>query len=266
MKVKTPLFKELRGSMGKPLAYDRPTCRTLGTGRIILMKKPTPRYTRTAGQDEVRNKFTAAKEAWNALTPEEKASYNTEAAPLLITGYNLFLREYITGGTWGLFEFYNTGLTGFYGAYADHWLAQTFTVGASGPNVSHFVQQCDFYMTRWESPGDIVLSIRNVDGEGKPTGNDLTSGTMNGNAVPYYPDYKLFECYIEELILEPSTKYAMVLRAPNGTVYKIFYVGNRSATSNYPGGQLFTSANRGSSWSPVGSADLLFNEWGRRVV
>ena len=56
-------------------------------------------YDGTASEDQLaqRAKYLAAVAAWNALTSEQKAVYNSEAAGLPLTGYNLFLKRHLNG-------------------------------------------------------------------------------------------------------------------------------------------------------------------------
>lgn len=65
-------------------------------------KRVTTRYDlyitrnpRTEAQQENRAKMTAAVEAWQALTDEQKEPYRTRASRRNFSGYNLFLREYM---------------------------------------------------------------------------------------------------------------------------------------------------------------------------
>lgn len=51
--------------------------------------------THTINQQANRNKFKAAKNAWNVLTDEEKAVYNESAKGKLFYGYNIFIKEYM---------------------------------------------------------------------------------------------------------------------------------------------------------------------------
>jgi len=56
-------------------------------------KKP---FTISTGQTNQRNSYADAVEAWNDLTDEQKEEYNTEAKGEQYTGYNLFIKGYIT--------------------------------------------------------------------------------------------------------------------------------------------------------------------------
>ena len=56
-------------------------------------KKP---YTsNTPAQQNIRGQFTAGHTAWSLLTEEQKDVYRNRAAGQALTGYNIFMKEYI---------------------------------------------------------------------------------------------------------------------------------------------------------------------------
>lgn len=56
-------------------------------------KKP---YTsNTPGQQNIRNQFSSGHRAWSDLTEEQKQVYRGRAAGQALTGYNIFMKEYI---------------------------------------------------------------------------------------------------------------------------------------------------------------------------
>jgi len=63
---------------------------------ITRMPYYIPRNPRTVPQQAQRAKMTSAVAAWLLLTPEQKAEYNERAVGLHMSGYNLYLREYIS--------------------------------------------------------------------------------------------------------------------------------------------------------------------------
>jgi len=91
MKATPRFLAEIRGST-KDLTF-----KTMPDGSIIASRtRPIPTDHRTESQDAVRLAFTQAKNEWNALAQNEKDTYSTQAAPLGITGYNLYLSTRIT--------------------------------------------------------------------------------------------------------------------------------------------------------------------------
>ena len=67
------------------------------TGRTKYYREPyyITRNPRTPAQQAQRQKFADAVHAWQDLTEEEKMSYNERAKGKRLSGYNLFLREYL---------------------------------------------------------------------------------------------------------------------------------------------------------------------------
>jgi hypothetical protein len=59
----------------------------------LRMKFYQPKNPQSPDQQANRGKFGEAIDAWQALTPEEKESYNQKAIGKKMSGYNLFLRE-----------------------------------------------------------------------------------------------------------------------------------------------------------------------------
>ena len=67
------------------------------TGKTKNYREPyyITRNPRTVLQQANRAKYAAAVAAWKALTPEEKMVYNERAKGLVMSGYNLFIREFM---------------------------------------------------------------------------------------------------------------------------------------------------------------------------
>ena len=65
-------------------------------------------------------------------------------------------------------------------------VAQTFTIGAVGDNESFGVASIRIKVrkTSADIPGNLIGSIRNTDNAGRPTGNDICSGSILINSIP----------------------------------------------------------------------------------
>ena len=106
-------------------------------------------------------------------------------------------------------EFYNTGDDNYWDIFSSHWEAQTFTVGAA----AHTITSVKLKLYRVGSPGTIIVSIKDTNGQGHPTGADLTSGTTNGNTLPTGSPYEWREItFTTEYVPSWNTKYAIVVR------------------------------------------------------
>jgi len=158
------------------------------------------------------------------------------------------------------YEYYNTGDGTQFDVYGSIWIAQTFTVG----EVAHTILSVKLKLWRAGSPGTLTVSIKAVDENGQPTGNDLTSGTTNGNTLTTSSSGEWREISLTEIELEANTKYAIVARALNGNL------GNtikwRLGTySEYDGGNSERSETSGSSWTPYSYHDQMFEVWGNPI-
>ena len=81
------IFQKYRGKTtvrGNRLNYD---------GDLYFTQKD---YTSDSiPQQKIRGVFKCSVVAWHALTPEQKQAYNDEAGDRPLTGYNLFVREFV---------------------------------------------------------------------------------------------------------------------------------------------------------------------------
>ena len=133
-------------------------------------------------------------------------------------------------------------------------LAQSFT-----PNQDMDVVQIGIYAKFISSTqSDITVSIRADDGSGKPTGGDLTSGTLPGFADTSYA-WKTID--VDRYSLTNGTKYHIVVLIPPPS-YGTYSWGLDNTSPTYSGGTQSTSADLGSSWTVVTTADQIFRVYG----
>ncbi len=109
----TPLADQARQKLGRTSEYG---CRRYGAffygevndlygiysirkglkGQIIVKKRfYIPSNPRTVPQQANRQIYADGVLAWQNLTEEQKSVYNTNATGLKMSGYNLFLKEYL---------------------------------------------------------------------------------------------------------------------------------------------------------------------------
>lgn len=147
--------------------------------------------------------------------------------------------------------------------YGTAWKAQTFTIGNTGTDEIHTITSVKLKLYRGGSPETITVSIKATDGVGKPTGSDLCSGTLNGSD---FTDSYLSDWYEFDLgagaSLSASTKYAIVVRAVDGSLFNKLYWMDDCTSSSYSGGSIGSSSDSGSSWSLNTGADYMFEEYG----
>lgn len=263
MKVRTPLFYALSKSLkqGKEGGYIN--ARTRGK-TIIFQRKPHPR-SNTPAQASWRAKYSRACKAWNALSDAEKELYNERAAELdpPITGFNLFVREYLLAPEEKLYEHYNTGDDGnFAVGYVTHQ-AQTFTVGTVGPNEDHTITKVRLKLKRSGTPGILRIAIKATDENGLPTGPDLSTGSIDGNTLTTTGSGEWYEIEMSEYTLRKSTKYAIVASAPeSGTDSYVIWRGVQSEPT-YTGGSVCMSTDYGETWEEYPEWDLMFEVYGK---
>jgi len=160
------------------------------------------------------------------------------------------------------FEYYNTGQDSQNAFYGINWLAQTFT-----PSIAHKIISVKLKLRRAASgyPGTITVGIRNTDESGQPTGDDLCAGTTDGDTLTTDQGGEWREITIDnEYNLIIGVKYAIVIRAPDGSgVHSADWKADASSPT-YSGGCIEKSYNSGSSWSTDSSRDFMFEDWGEK--
>jgi len=156
------------------------------------------------------------------------------------------------------YEHYITGDDQAGTAYDDYWQGQTFT-----PSVGHTIKSVKLLLYRVGSPGTITVSIRATDGGGLPTGNDLCSGTTNGDLITDGTDGEWIEITLgagDEL--EADETYAIIIRALDGDVSNSILWRVDGSSPSYAGGSDVYSGNGGEDWTAYTGYDYMFEEWG----
>jgi len=156
-----------------------------------------------------------------------------------------------------LCEYYNTGDDyAWPSLFLARWEAQTFTVGTS----QHTITSVKIKAYKAGTAGIITLGIRAVDENGKPTGSDLTSGTVDGNTFTTNTAGAGYEISVTEYTLSANTKYAIVIRQPNTDAGYIVLLKD-STSPSYTGGTMMFSSDSGVTWT-VYNFDDMFEIWG----
>ena len=158
-----------------------------------------------------------------------------------------------------LYQKYTTGDTSASAWYGVNWGGQSFT-----PALDHRITSLKIKVYRVGSPGTVTVSIKGTDGDGKPTGADLASGTFDGNTITTDIDGEWVEIVFSSphTLRAPSTKYAMVVRAPDGDASNKLGWRQDTTTAAYPGGSYLSSVDGGTNWWVEPAFDHLFVEFG----
>ena len=152
--------------------------------------------------------------------------------------------------------YYKSGDDSLESFYDSNWIAQTFTVGSSSIDVSSIKLK----VKRTGTPGAITVSIKAVDGDNKPTGNDLTSGSLDYTDLLDDAETGWIVLPLTSYNLSASTMYSIVIREASGDASNK-YESRKVTTGTYASGNNLTSSDSGSSWT-AGSSDILFEIFG----
>lgn len=162
-----------------------------------------------------------------------------------------------------LYQNYNTDDNASAQANDTRWIAQTFTTAKK-----HIITHIKLKLWRDPTlaPGTVTASIRATDGSGHPTGNDLASGTIDGDTLPTTDATAEWTTitFTSPYTLEASTKYAIVLRCSGSGDYPLNWRDDTTSPT-YANGNYEYSSNSGSSWNGLTSADLMFEEYGTKI-
>jgi len=132
---------------------------------------------------------------------------------------------------------------------ATDWVAETFTLSEyKKPG------RVSLWVSRQYETSTMTISLQAVDGDGKPDGVDICSGSWTAvNAGADSTRYIAHIFFSTTPILVPGT-YAIVIRANGDMSFSVDGAGGGS-------GDFWESADGGSSWT-AGSASLKFELWG----
>ena len=138
-----------------------------------------------------------------------------------------------------------------------NFAAQTFTTGA----YQTVITKADLLMIKVGAPGDnIAVDIYAVDGSHKPTGASLGTKTLVASTPSTAYNQWVTFTFASPITVTPATEYALRMTVTSGT--GAAYDGwNKGNGNTYSGGQAWTSADAGVSWSSQ-SDDFSFRVWG----
>lgn len=158
------------------------------------------------------------------------------------------------------YEYYEGATNAASVTWGEGWHAETFT-----PQIAHKITSVKLLMFRVGSPETLTVSIR-ATSAGKPTGEDLCSGTMDGNTVTPVDSGEWYEITLGAgFNLEADTMYAIVLRSEGTDAGNCIRWRGVSA-NNYPRGTYVYSENYGVSWTALATWDLAFQDWGEAIA
>jgi len=137
-----------------------------------------------------------------------------------------------------VWESYTTGDDAAAQVYGVTWYGQTFTTSP----YSHSAVDVRFLAYRVGTPSTVTVSIRAVGDDGFPSGDDLTSGTIDGDSLTDSTGGSWYGVSLTETNLDYGETYAICFRAEAGDVSN--YIALRAdSTGAYSGGQAINSTS-----------------------
>lgn len=154
-------------------------------------------------------------------------------------------------------DYYNTGDDTQSTTYGTYWHAQTFKASSG-----YTIKSVKLLLYRTNNPGTVTAGIRDTSG-GLPTGDDLCSGTTDGNTLPTGSPYEWREIsFGTGYALTSGITYAIVLRAPSGSAGNTVRWRHDVTSPGYTDGQWAYSSNSGGSWTASSGTDGMFETYG----
>ena len=143
--------------------------------------------------------------------------------------------------------------------HGSQWGSMAFTTG-NVTTYPYYIQNVYLRLNRSGDPGPIIVSIREADSAGKPQGSDLTSGTINGDAITT-DDFGEWYCVpLTAYGLQYNTTYAIVVRATTAGYPASYVMWMRS--TGYGSGNHSMSSDSGQTWTAYPTMDMMFQTWG----
>jgi len=162
-----------------------------------------------------------------------------------------------------LFQYYNSGDDGEKSIWGDSIIGQQFTV-----STAHSIEYVKLKMREYpnSSPGNLVVEIKGVDGDGKPTGEALCSATVNANDYNDPSQWRTIT-FSTSADLQADTMYAILCHDEdwNGSSSVNVLWARDTTSPTYSGGSQLLSINQGTSWAVQTSRDMMFEEWGTEI-
>ncbi|GAG61835.1 unnamed protein product [marine sediment metagenome] len=157
-----------------------------------------------------------------------------------------------------LYESYASGEDSIASIYSTVYWVQTFQ-----SSTAHTVTSVKFKLYRIGSPGSITIDIKAVDGDGKPTGTSMATGSYDCDAITTDTDGELIEITLSYgAALTADTEYAIICMALSATGANVIRARMDSSSPTYSNGNVVFSNTSGASWSVYNNQDLIFYEYG----
>lgn len=136
---------------------------------------------------------------------------------------------------------------------SNDWLAQTFTLGNTGTDITSIISSVDLKISNAAS-GTLTASIYEVGPDGAPTGSAISTGTAAATIFDSGVTGKWGRVSMSEQTLQPSTQYALVISATNALTSRA-----DGTSPTYAGGSVWYSDDSGGVWTEDNTTDIMFS-------
>ncbi len=161
------------------------------------------------------------------------------------------------------FEYYDTSNDATNTVYAQFMVGQIFTVGTTGLNVGHYLNEVQIRIYRVGSPGTVTLELYATSASHLPTGDALATTTVDGDdfTADTGGEFETFVFTTPHQVLK-STEYALTIGALDGDGSNSIKIMKDETSPTYTGGSRINSTNTGSTWGTDSEADIMFRNYG----
>lgn len=122
------------------------------------------------------------------------------------------------------------------------WVAQTFTTTGA-----YTLSSVDLHLYRTGTLGTITVALKALDGDRKPTGSSLATGTIDGTTVTTDAGADWYTAtFAASYNVADATEYALVISAVSTD--PSYLKGRGTQVATYAGGWRIYSTNSGSTW------------------
>ncbi len=137
-----------------------------------------------------------------------------------------------------------------------------FTIGTVGPNETFTITMIELKLFKAGNPGNLSITIANVDDAGKPT-TILTTVKYPPAGAPTSNTLVNISLPPVELSNTPANiNYSWYVEAFDSSGSDHWHIRRDESSPSYAGGEGLVSSNSGASWTVVDSLDFLFRIYG----
>lgn len=161
------------------------------------------------------------------------------------------------------FQYYNSGDDGEGVIWGDKIVGQQFTV-----SIAHSIEYVKLKMAKYgsSSPGNLVVEIQEVGGDGKPTGVVLCSAIVDANAYNQPQAWRTIN-FSSPADLQPGM-YAICCHDEDwdGSSTILVQWAKDGSSPTYSAGTMLYSGTKGATWQLNTGEDMMFEEWGTEII